>query len=75
MTLPTVSSRCRRGWACVLFQLSLGLCDTATHAWQDICQIPDQAGHGGLRRARMIEVGAWKKNCQEKAWKIMMMMK
>ena len=45
----------RRGRACV-FWWSLGLCGRATHAWQVQVVIPDQAGHGGLRRARTVEV-------------------
>ena len=28
----------------------------ATHAWQVQGETPEQAGHGGLRRAQMVEV-------------------
>ena len=35
---------------------SLGLCGRTAHVWQVQGETPEQTGHGGLRRARTVEV-------------------
>ena len=61
-----MTPRCR-GRACE-FQWSLGLCGWATHAWQVQSAIPDQEGHGGLRRGRRVQVHFRDVYVQHQAW-------